>query len=37
MKITTVYFMGQWWRRIQPPWIKGRRPTVTYQPLGSAA
>jgi hypothetical protein len=35
MRITNVYFMGRWWRRIEPPWTHGRRPTVTYQEIAA--
>jgi len=37
MKITQVYFSGRWWTRLQPPWIKGPRPIVTYTPCNSLA
>jgi hypothetical protein len=30
MKITYVLFMDKLWKRTEPPWIKGRRPVVTY-------
>lgn len=32
-KKTAIFYNGEWWLRIEPVWVKGLRPTVTYRPL----
>jgi hypothetical protein len=32
-RVTEVYRWGQWWRKVVPAWVKGRRPTIRYIPI----